>query len=78
MCVRFPSYTHVVNVFDVFSLVDGTFGTAGAHAQLGNAQSKCTAKDNWNSKARNAHSRKPPLLVMLIRARFALLVWSYL
>lgn len=70
MCVRFPSYTHVVNVFDVFSLVDGTFGTAGIHAQLGNAQGKLAAKDNWNSKARNVRSCKPPLLFMLIRARF--------
>lgn len=70
MCVRFPSYTHVVNVFDVFSLVDGTFGTAGVHAQLGNAQSKHAAKDNWNIKARNLRPCKPPLLFMLIRARF--------
>lgn len=70
MCVRFPSYTHVVNVFDVFSLVDGTFGTAGVHAQLGNAQSKHAAKDNWNIKARNIPARKPWLLIVWIRARF--------
>ncbi len=70
MCVRFPSYTHVVNVFDVFSLVDGTFGTAGVHAQLGNAQNKHAAKDNWNIKARNMRACKPRLLVVWIRARF--------
>lgn len=70
MCVRFPSYTHVVNVFDVFSLVDGAFGTAGVHAQLGNAQNKHTATDNWNIKARNMRACKPRLLVVWIRARF--------